>query len=153
MWLRVLSYKGLYCVFSLFFLLLPLINRVLSTAFVLGFPLDTKMLIAPDGLSRSISAIGFIFMAWAYTVMGNLWLSMAAKLGNDRLARFAGSCFRPLFSLLLAILPVLSAVSFLTVNGGSSEQLINGALQLLPIGLLATSFLSIAAAIMYASHL
>jgi hypothetical protein len=150
MWLRVLSYKGLYCVFSLLFLLLPLINRVSVTIFVLGLPIRTTVITQPDGLGRLVTVASFIFMAWAYIVMGNLWLSMAAKLGNDRLARFAGSWFRPLFSLVLAILPMLSGMSFLASNG-LAEQLIKGASSLLPIGLLAASYLLLSAAIMYVS--
>jgi hypothetical protein len=152
MWMRLLSYKGLFCVFSLPFLLLPIINRVTATAFLLGYPMDTKMLVSPNGPSRRLSALSFIFMTWAYIIMGNLWLVMAAKLGNDRLARVAGSCFRPLYSWVLAVLPMMSAISFLSVSGGFSEQLTNAALNLLPVGLLATSFLVLAAAIMYVWH-
>jgi hypothetical protein len=146
----VLSYKGLYCVFSLVFLLLPLINRVATTIFLIGLPIRTTIITQADGFGRLITVASSIFITWAYIVMGNLWLSLAAKLGNDRLARLAGSWFRPLFSLLLAILPMLSGMSFLASNG-LAEQLMKAASYLLPLGLLAASYLLLAAAILYVS--
>jgi hypothetical protein len=106
---------------------------------------------SPVGLWRICGALSFVCLEWAFIVMGSLWLSMAAKIRNGRLAKFADSCWRPVISSLLALLPLLTAVSFLSVAGDFSAQMLNAAANLLPVGLLAISLLVLAAAIMYDS--
>lgn len=146
---RMLSYKGLFCGLSLLFLLLPVVNRCLAVSYFLGYLKDTLIVTSPNGLWRSMSAVSFVCLEWAYIVMGNLWLSMAVKLRNDRLTRFAASRWRPFISAVLSLLPLLTAVSFLSVTGDYSAQLFNAAANLLPVGLLAISFLVLATIIMY----
>lgn len=151
MWSRLLSYKGLFCSLSLAFLLLPVVNRCLAAFYIMGLFTDTLIMTSPVGLWRICGALSFVCLEWAFIVMGSLWLSMADKIRNGRLARFADSCWRPVISSLLALLPLLTAVSFFSVAGDFSAQMLNAAANLLPVGLLAISLLVLAAAIMYGS--
>lgn len=146
---RLLSYKALFSICFLVFLLLPLVNRGIYTAVILDGDVGTHYTMSPTtGVTVKITGIASVGMMFAYLLVGDVWLSLASRFGSKRLAALSKSWLQRVVVVAFATLSVVWVWGVLSAGTVVRHQVVSVAATL-SFGLMTSLFLTVGAGVMY----